>query len=156
MGARGPLPDPVSGRSIQGRNTLNRQGTGKPPPGGKAECPDWLSPFAKEFWDQTAPCLEARGLLTALDQISFAALCVAWGDMREAHTLLEREGYIVTGKRGAMRPHPAVRMLHTAERQFLAMAKCFGMTPASRARLNLPAPPRDEPDPLERILAERE
>ncbi len=143
MGLRGPTPQPLSTRSRNGTHAPTLAGTPADQLG-KASCPDWLADAAKAFWAQHAPDLEAKGLLTALDEAAFALLCAAWADVRAADAILASEGLIVTTPRGIVRPHPALKVKRDAERLYLDVARQFGLTPASRGRVPVapPAKPR--------------
>ena len=136
MGRRGPRRNPNSVRYE------DRKFSGGPtgiPPGllGKAEMPSFLKGAAKRYWQDHAPRLEARGLLTSLDEAAFASLCVAHGHMREAAEIMQREGEIIIGPRGKPREHPAVRIHASMHRHVLWGLRQFGMTPASRERLDI-------------------
>ncbi len=54
MGRRGPIPNPSSGESKRGRNTLKRKGA--PQKQASVESPKFLQtkPLALEFWDRHA------------------------------------------------------------------------------------------------------
>lgn len=148
MGSRGPLPRPMSGRTLRGLNTLGRRGKGPPGPPvdlGRAKMPRHLSPEARKFWRTHAPALERRGVLTGLDEMAFAALCEAWAMVRLCEEILQRDGIILVGLRGKVSSHPLVREKAKWEKEFIAWAKEFGMTPSSRRRLGLPEPePEDD------------
>jgi len=157
MGRRGPPPDPMSGRTIRGLNSLAGKKVIRLPVRdlGRAKMPRWLSPLAKKFWRAHAPGLERRGLLTLLDEMAFASTCEAWAMIQLCEEVLRRDGLTVVGPRGKVSTHPLVREKAAWEKLLHAMLKDFGMTPSSRARLNLPAEP-DSEDPLERYLREKE
>ena len=99
MGLRGPTPQPLSTRSRNGTHAPTLAGTPADQLG-KASCPDWLAADAKQFWAEHAPDLEAKGLLTALDQAAFAMLCSAWAEVRAADAILASDGLTVTTPRG--------------------------------------------------------
>src|SRR4030066_231348 len=143
MGRRGPPPDPMSGRTLRGLNSLGRRRGGPPRPPvdlGKAKMPRALSPLAKKFWRTHAPGLEARGCLTALDQMAFAGLCESWAMIQLCDEILRRDGLTITGPRGKVSSHPIVREKALWEKLFIAAARDFGMTPASRSRLGIIEP----------------
>ena len=99
--------------------------------------PKLLKGSARQFWKEHAPALEARGLLTSLDETAFASVCVAYSHMKEASEILQRDGEIIFSPRGKPRQHPAVRIHATMQRHLLWGLKQFGMTPASRERLDI-------------------
>lgn len=122
---------------------------------GQATMPRWMDREAKRFWRKHAPAMEARGLLTKLDEIAFAMVCTSWSHLREAERILERDGVVLTGPRGKVSPHPAVRIRDMAWKQFVEGARQFGLTPMSRQRI--PIPPLPAPyDPLQEWLNSRD
>jgi len=161
MGRRGPPPKPTRLRILEGnpgRRPLNDR---EPKPRDATPVlPAWLSPDAKTEWRRIVPELRRLGLLTLVDRAALAAYCQAWAELQIATRLLEKEGRIVEvdvfGKDGAVtgsksQLHPAVKLQRDAfgrVKQFLAE---FGLTPASRARLNAPGPAK-EADPFEEYL----
>jgi P27 family predicted phage terminase small subunit len=101
-----------------------------------------LSAEAQKFWRAHAPDLEKRGCLTKLDGMAFASVCESYSMIRLIEETLQRDGILVTGPRGKISPHPLVRERARWERNFIAAARDFGMTPSSRRRLGIV-----EPDP---------
>ena len=142
MGRRGPPPNPRSIR-YEDRKKKPGQTLASIPVDklGKAVMPDWLKGRAQKFWEDYAPGLEARGLLTALDQAPFTMLCLGYDLMCEASKIVKREGAVITGPRGNPSVHPALRVLWRMENQVLHSLKEFGMTPLSRQRI-IVTPPR--------------
>jgi P27 family predicted phage terminase small subunit len=138
MGARGQLPQIFSIRSQLGKHPATMADVPSDQLG-KAVCPRWLTAEARKFWKEQAPDLESRGLLTGLDEVAFTMLCTLWSDIRDYQKRLAKDGPTLKGKRGAVRAHPVARMLSQAEAQFHSLAREFGLTPASRGRLRLPA-----------------
>ena len=148
MGRRGPHPDPLSGRTARGLNSLaGRNVVHLPVRGlGKAKMPSWMNREEKKVWRRLAPELERRGLLTGLDVAAFASLCTAFVVVRELGAIVARDGLTVTDRRGRVSSHPAIREKMKWEKEVLCWLKEFGLTPNSRARLHLPPDP-DLEDP---------
>ena len=144
MGRRGPPANPNSVR-YQDRRRKPAQTLASIPASrfGKAVIPKLLKGSAKQFWKDHAPALERRGLLTALDETAFASVCVAYAHMKEASEILQREGEIIFSPRGKPKQHPAVKVHAMMQRHLLWGLKQFGMTPASRARLNINSPDKE-------------
>jgi P27 family predicted phage terminase small subunit len=123
-----PLPDPVA-----------------PPP------PEWLSPMALSHWQNTAPALEAMGLLTAIDGAAFAEYCTVWARWQEAEQQVRKHGMVVRvnvtkydkdGKPldGSPATSPYVNIAHKALAQVRAYEAEFGTTPSSRSRVKVEKP----------------
>jgi len=91
-----------------------------------------------------APELQRLGILTVLDRGLFAGYCQAYARWREYSEIVAREGATIPGHRGVERKHPLLPALAAAMQTVRALAAEFGLTPASRARLNVPAAPEAE------------
>jgi P27 family predicted phage terminase small subunit len=95
--------------------------------------------------------LERRGLLTSLDASSFGCLCTAWAIIQKLTAIIENDGITITGPRGKLSVHPAARERAKWEKELLAWAREFGLTPSSRRRLNVPEED-DEDDEFFRVI----
>lgn len=144
MGSRGPVPDPSSARSKDGRNTRSR---GLRTPAGDVSMPDELlgNARASEHWQRHAPALVEAGRLHPEQAAAFALLCELWADIRRYGDLLLAEGDIIATDKGQA-PHPASRLLRDARRDYVALARDFGLTAASDARLPTDGPDGEEDD----------
>ena len=93
-------------------------------------CPAWLPKQAK-----CAPILAERRILTEGDLGSLENYCLAIGQVRECQTILAGlESPFFAGENGAPRPHPAIRVMHTAMTHARQLAAELGLTPVSRSR----------------------
>ncbi len=132
MGRRGPLPDPTSARSADGRNTLRTGATGvesvTPPPHIEAR------PLAAAFWDAHAPTLAAEGRLRQIHAETFAQLCHLFADVRELGDTIAREGWITATDKGQA-ISPVARLLRDSRRDFVTLSAKFGLSAADEARL---------------------
>jgi phage terminase small subunit len=98
MGRRGPIPNPSSGESKRGRNTLKRKGA--PQKQTSVESPKFLKakPLALEFWDRHAPDLIAVKRLQPLQAELFGTICEMAAEVRELTNDVSSEGYVVEGQ----------------------------------------------------------
>ncbi|MEI6178000.1 MAG: phage terminase small subunit P27 family [Verrucomicrobiota bacterium] len=103
--------------------------------------PDWLSESAKEVWNDLAPLLVAEGRLKPHQHACFGAYCLAAGNVRDCGAALARDGIVISGRSGTQVRHPAASILNGAAQQVLSLGKQFGLTPASKARLDKAQPP---------------
>ena len=152
MGRRGPIPNPSSGESKRGRNTLKRKGALQKQV--SVESPKFLktNPLALEFWNRHAPDLIAAKRLQPLQSELFGTICEMAAEVRELTNDVSSEGYVVEGRRG-QEPNPKVRLLRDARRDLLAAARGFGLDAASDARLPAELPEDTaETNPLLRYL----
>jgi P27 family predicted phage terminase small subunit len=148
MGQRGPAPTPTSILNARGSwRAKQRQGEPQPTKGAPP-MPRWLSKEAKAEWKRIVPELLALGLLTLVDRTALACYCQAYAELVEATRLVDQEGRIlevpVFNKAGEQtgttrKAHPAVRLQRDAFARVKAFLGEFGLTPASRPRVNVPA-----------------
>ena len=148
MGKRGPQPNPLSGRTARGLNSLRGRRTlpNRFPNLGPATMPGFLSPEAVKFWKMYAPELERRKLLDELSQPLFVVLCEQTATVWALEEILRRDGILIPGRGGRQVQHPAFRELLASQKLCLSLMKEFQMTPASRSRAGIPADaePEDE------------
>jgi P27 family predicted phage terminase small subunit len=132
MGKRGPLPDPVSARSSDGRNTFR----GRPAEVESVTPPAHVSsrPLAAGFWETHAPTLAAEGRLRQVHAEVFAQLCHLHADIRGLSEQIDREGWITATDKGQA-VSPVARLLRDSRRDFVTLAAKFGLTAADEARL---------------------
>lgn len=140
MGQRGPLPRPGSSESIRRRNTLYRRT--KAAPAVPVAPPAFLegNDSAHAFWHDHATALIAAGRLRPEHATLFGVLAEIAGETRAVTAMIAAEGMLVKTRRGH-RAHPACRILRDLRRDFVALARDFGLTASSAARF-----PQDEPD----------
>jgi P27 family predicted phage terminase small subunit len=154
MGKRGPQPNPLSGRTARGLNSLKGRRT-LPIRSlilGPATMPGFLSPEAVKFWEMYAPELEKRKLLDELSAPLFAGLAEQVATVRALEEILKKDGILIPGRGGRQVQHPAFRELLASQKLCLSMLKEFGMTPASRSRLGNIEPAGEEEDPFLLLL----
>lgn len=133
MGRRGPIPDPTSERSKAGRNTRFRA-KGSAPPAASVEPPDWLAGEAAAFWAAHAPAIAAAGRLRQDQAETFAILCQIAIDCRQLAAQVAAEGWITATDKGQA-ASPVAKLLRDSRRDFVHLAREFGMTAAAAARI---------------------
>lgn len=111
-------------------------------------CPKDLPREAERLWKSLAPKLERLGLLTETDGPAFADMCLCWARLREAERDISERGLLVPGERGLVK-NPAAQLAREYRAGLQKWAARFGLTPADRSALDLPA---DEDDDLDRLL----
>jgi P27 family predicted phage terminase small subunit len=108
--------------------------------------PAFLSATALQEWQRVAPELAAAGLLTKLDRAGFSAYCATWACVVACEEDLKARGLTVstTTRAGKPRaypvPNPSLAILHRALAQLRAWIAEFGLSPASRSRIQVEKP----------------
>lgn len=155
MGSRGPIPDPASGRSATGRNTRARKTPAAPPASGVPAPPNVQAiPAALSFWDRVAPTLVADGRLVQEQADAFAILCRLHAEILSLEEQLVAEGWITATDKGQA-ASPVAKLLRDSRRDFVSLARDFGLTAAAAARI--PTEPdsgkEKDDDPEAQVLA---
>ncbi|MCP1436569.1 P27 family predicted phage terminase small subunit [Erwinia persicina] len=114
--------------------------------------------MGKYWFQQIAQDLDGIGVLTQLDGKALELLIEAYTEYRRHCATLDTEGYTyrVETQTGdvMIKAHPAAAMKSDAWKRIRAMLSEFGMTPASRSKVNAGGP--DKVDPLEEFLKARD
>ncbi len=154
MGSRGPAPQPGSSESKRGRNTMYRKTPAVVPVGGVAvPASVQLVPAAAAFWDRVAPTLIADGRLVPEQADAFAILCRLHSEIRLLEDQVLAEGFVTATDKGQA-ASPVAKLLRDSRRDFVTLARDFGLTAAAAARI--PQDPKngeEEDDPEAAILA---
>jgi P27 family predicted phage terminase small subunit len=125
----------------------DRVNRSEPVPAGEVVKPGRLAGEAERLWDELAPSLVRKGVLTAWDVPAFAEACRWWALYQDALGRVESEGLIVEGAKGE-RKHPAFQVARDAWDKFAQVAGKFGLTPSERSRLSVGEGSRDGRDRL--------
>ena len=133
MGGKMRTPDNVI--KLTGNTGKRKRPTGAPKPIGKAVCPKWMSNYAKEEWARVYPELDRLGLLTLVDETSFAAYCQAYSRWRKAEESVEDDGPTLVTTNGNVIHNPAAGAANQAMTLMHRYLVEFGMTPLARTKL---------------------
>jgi P27 family predicted phage terminase small subunit len=143
---RGRKPKPTHQKILAGnpgKRPLNRHEPPLP-----AESFEQLPPElvgdgrASSEWRRLAPILHARRALTVADRAALIAVCLEWS--RYLHASEKATPLVVLTKSGYPMPNP---YLGIAARALAACGRLWpelGLTPSSRSRVRIDAPPGDE------------
>jgi P27 family predicted phage terminase small subunit len=138
-------PKPSALKALQGNPGKRPINSSEPKPTGVPTCPDHLSKAAKKEWKRISKELIACGLLTRVDRAGLAAYCAVHARWAESEEQIQKYGLMVKdpsdtgGKRAIPNPFLAIadKALDTMRKYIIE----FGLTPASRSRLQLTAAP---------------
>ncbi len=116
--------------------------------------PSHLSPKAKSAYKKVCDLLESMGVLTVADGMALEMMCDAYAEWRDLRKVIDTEGatYKTIGTSGdeIIKARPEVAMASDAWKRVKAMASEFGLTAASRTKIQTNEPKTN--DPLEEFL----
>lgn len=112
---------------------------------GLGEPPTWLDAVAVEEWWRVMPDLEKSGVAARVEATSLACYCQAVSRLRKAEEQIARDGITVSTPQG-VKKHPAVNIAERAAALIRLFASDFGMTPASRSRVQAIPNAEQKPD----------
>lgn len=141
----GPPPKPTALKKLQGnpgKRALNKH---EPHPDRVIPAkPRGLPKRAQRFWKDHADKLDRLGLLTEVDGPAFMMMALQYDLAWQAMEILREEGLEVVDANGLTRKHPMIQVMRQASALFLRFAVQFGLTPAARAKLEIPGPPEED------------
>jgi P27 family predicted phage terminase small subunit len=97
--------------------------------------PSGLSASAKTAWKTLVEDLRDSGRLDSADWPLIEIAAVTIGRMREARRIVEREGLLAEGQRGAMTKHPAYLIERENAAEVRHLLEHLGVGPVGRARV---------------------
>jgi P27 family predicted phage terminase small subunit len=159
---RGRKPKPTSLKILQGNPGKRPLAKNEPRPTPTAPgCPTWLSPEAKAEWRRVVPELDRIGMLSRVDRAALATYCEVWATFVTAQRDLHEHGLRIMAFRTEsadgltiyVQPakNPSVQIARDSAAQVRQFCAEFGLTPSSRARIDLPE--RDDEDDLNSLLS---
>ncbi len=96
--------------------------------------PEILSGVGLETWEKIAAEMTIAGTISNVDAEALLAYCTAVQDLYDTYEDIETHGRIVETERGLVK-NPAFTIRATALTQIKAFACEFGLTPASRGKV---------------------
>ena len=151
MAVAGQRPKPTRLKMLDGNPGKQRLPVNEPKPTVRLPpAPSHLAPAAKAEWRRTGKLLLALGLVTDIDRAAFAVYCQAYARWVEAEDNLRQFGMIVKAPSGYPIPSPFLSIANQSMAQIQRMLGEFGMTPASRTRIQV-AERSDADDPLGKL-----
>ena len=114
-------------------------------------CPRHLDDEAQKEWNRVVKMLFEAGLFTTVDRPALAAYCSAYSAWVKAEQHLQDGEWILTSPNGYEYQSQWLSIRNRALDQMKSFLTEFGMTPASRSRIEVKPPePLDE---LEQLFA---
>jgi P27 family predicted phage terminase small subunit len=147
MAKPGPAPKPTNIKILEGNPGKRAMNRHEPRPSPVAPpMPRNLPALAQKFWKDIAPRLEALGILTEVDGPAFTAMAIHYAKMIEATVAMKKDGQTKKDYNGNPVKNPMDQVLRENSTQFRQWCSEFGLTPASRAKLQVPDPDKDLAD----------
>lgn len=150
----GRRPKPTALKVLEGNAGKRKLNSDEPKPAGIPTCPSHLSKEARKEWKRISKELVTCGLLTSVDRAALAAYCSAYARWVDAESKVQQHGLVVKSPSGFPIQNPYVGIANTALDHMRKFLIEFGMTPASRSRLQItvtPETPASDWDELDRL-----
>lgn len=158
-GSGGKNGKPTALKRLQGNPGKRKLNKKEPKPMiGVPQMPSHLSKIAKAAWRRLVPILVSMKILTIADGDALAGYCTAIEQWILSSAAILKYGILIaeldesTGT-GSVKTNPAVRIRSDALRHMRSFESEFGLTPASRSKLQIHADD-DAPDAFEQFLDE--
>ena len=151
---RGRRPKPTAQKKLAGNPGKRALNKNEPNFAGVPECPDWLTPLAKDEWQRVTGELSALNMLRSVDTATLASYCQSYARWQSAELIVEKEGQTVrepiTNKSGdvvghKVKRHPATTIAKDEKAALHRAASLFGFDPSSRSRIDLGEPAAVDP-----------
>jgi P27 family predicted phage terminase small subunit len=150
MGKGGHNKKPTQAKIIQGTFRKDRAPAKEPKPEKVSNVPKppaYLSKYAKKVWKDLAEELVEKGILTVVDLPALEACCEETG--KKGKRTLAR--YMKGRNSQTMPEYTAMNKAWATFKSFLTE---FGLTPASRTKLEIAEPKGKGEDPMEKLWNE--
>ena len=105
-------------------------------PTGIPDCPAWLAGDARKEWKRITDEIKSMKVVTLPDRSALEAYCTLYGQWRDALRQVKREGAVLTSEHGSYE-NPASKIAARCCDQIHKYLCQFGLTPASRSRVNV-------------------
>ncbi len=134
------------------------------PDSSRPQCPTWLDDMAKKEWKLVCGDLHKIGMLARIDKTVLAGYCAAYSRWVTAEKVLIAEGLTITtpqfnkdGTKGTAKieTRPEVKIAHDSLNQVRMFCAEFGLSPSSRAKMQVPGGGDGPEDPMEKALQQK-
>lgn len=144
----GPAAKPTKLKKLEGNAGKRALNHNEPQPDPELlPCPSFIKGAARKEWHRITPELYQLGLLTTVDRAALAGYCIAWGQLEEVEKELARmkrqgkkhrvmNGMVSLTVNGNIIIEPLLSVRKQAMEQMYKFLSEFGMTPASRSKVN--------------------
>lgn len=147
---------PTALKLVKGTQRSDRQVENEPTPQkGNTRPPTYLSTEAKKVWRKAVKVLEANNVFTEMDEHALSLFCEAFARWLKAQKELRDNGEVIKAPSGYPVTSPWLSVSNKAFEQMTKIMTEFGMTPASRTKVNVTPPAPGSGGTLEDEILER-
>lgn len=138
MGERGPVPQPTRLRVLKGNPSHRPLPKGEPQPRiAMPAMPAHLNEAAQKEWHAVVHKLHRSKMVTEIDGELLGLYCLELATLKKAQAIIDRKGFTVTTPSGYRQQRPEVGIVNRALEHVLRYGAHFGLTPASRSRIQI-------------------
>jgi P27 family predicted phage terminase small subunit len=152
----GRRPKPTAIKKLEGNPGGRPLNQNEPQPSGIPTCPRHLNKEARAEWRRISKELITIGLLTRIDRAALASYCMAYARWIEAEENVAKFGHVVKAPSGYPIQNPYLSIANTCLDQIRKFGVEFGLTPASRSRLQISATPQASGDEWSELFGNQE
>jgi P27 family predicted phage terminase small subunit len=141
------MPMPTALRVLEGNRGH------RPPPAHEPQprpvtpkMPAHLDSIARREWRRLVPILTDMRVLTETDGINLALLCQTYSRLIQAQQALSKSSLLLKTSSGYVQQSPLISIISAATEQLVKLCREFGLSPASRCRLQTEPSQRHEAD----------
>ncbi len=146
MATRGPKPKPAERKRLEGNRGKRKLNNEPKPPAGAPDMPGHLDTKGQEAWRWLCGILEGMGLLVKSDIAVMTLYCDTWSEYIEARHNVQKYGSVLASKKtGTAYLSPHISLESMLKKQLMSCLMELGLSPTSRARLNITAATEDDP-----------
>jgi len=143
----GPPKTPTNLKLLRGTFRQDRVAPNEPKPEAVIPpVPSHLSDEAKVEWGRVSQELYQLGLLSRIDRAALATYCECWSDWVKATMKVHETGEVIKTAAGNVIENPYYSIKKRAAELMHKFLTEFGMTPASRTRINAEPVPQEPSD----------
>lgn len=156
MGLRGPAPKPSAIQKLEGNRSRRPINEREPIPGpGEPQIPAHLDALAKKEWRRLVPMLQRMRVLTEADGTALANLCADCALLQRAQEAFAKTGLFVKNPKTEMiHQNPILNVIRVTTDRVTRGLREFGLTPASRSKIQTAPLDSRVMDPIEAALCQ--
>ena len=150
----GPKPTPTNLKLLRGNPGKRALPKAEPKPRPiTPTCPDFLNEKARRIWRGLVDELDVMGVLTIVDESTFAAYCAAYEEAQTLDLFLNEHGLTTVATSGYVQQRPEVAIRNKAWDRVAKFGAELGIGAASRSRIEVKKQDDGSQDTAAQILS---